>query len=161
MDAKAGRAARRTLCPMKTHCLLAAIWPGFLLTLQHACAAGTPTFSDARRISINPGGIPGADSAVRAAVVDASSNLYIGGDFIVAGGVVANRIAKWNGSNWSALNSGLGGAGGDYGLSVYALAVSGNDLYAGGNFTTAGKVSATNVDPLEPTPNWVWYKPQH
>src|SRR5204863_9871732 len=48
-------------------------------------------------------------------------------------------IAKWNGSNWSALGSGMGGSG----LFVYALALSGSDLYAGGAFKAAGgKVSA-------------------
>ena len=64
-----------------------------------------PTFSDANWISM--GGLPGADDRVYAAVVDGSGNLYIGGGFTVVGGVVANRIAKWNGSAWSALGSGM------------------------------------------------------
>ncbi len=42
-----------------------------------------------------------------------------------------NRIAKWNGSTWSALGSGMNNV-------VNALAVDGNDVYAGGNFTSAG-----------------------
>src|ERR1051325_4020705 len=97
-----------------------------------------PTFSDANWMSM--GGIPGALGAVRAAVGDGSGNLYIGGDFTVVGDVIANHIAKWNGSRWTALGSGMGGASSPY---VYALAVSGSDLYTGGNFTTAGgKVSA-------------------
>jgi len=95
-----------------------------------------PTFSDANWISM--GGFPGTDSAVRAAVVDGSGNLYIGGDFTAAGGVVANGIAKWDGSSWSDLGGGIGGV-------VYALAVSGSDLYVGGNFTTAGGSAATNI----------------
>ena len=33
--------------------------------------------------------------------------LYAGGDFTTAGGVAANRIAKWDGSSWSALGSGM------------------------------------------------------
>ena len=51
--------------------------------------------------------------------------------FITAGGVDAENIAKWNGSVWSALGSGVDGA-------VYALAVSGGDLYAGERFTARG-----------------------
>src|SRR6266496_2923142 len=61
---------------------------------------------------------------------------YVGGTFTSAGGSAAMNIAKWNGSAWSALGSGLGGGSGNY-LFVYALAVSGSDLYAG-SFTTAG-----------------------
>src|SRR5207247_2849573 len=76
--------------------------------------------------------------AVYAAVVDGSGNLYIGGDFTIVGDVFANHIAKWNGSSWTALGSGMNG-------SVYALAVSGSDLYAGGYFTTAGGSAATNI----------------
>src|SRR5437016_5069875 len=64
------------------------------------------------------------------------SDLYAGGEFTTAGGSAANRIAKWDGSSWSALGSGMNGT-------VVALALSGSDLYAGGGFTTAGgKVSA-------------------
>ena len=65
-----------------------------------------PTFSDANWISMNPG-VPGADGKVGAAVVDESGNLYIGGDFTLAGNVLANRIAKWNGSSWAPLGSGM------------------------------------------------------
>jgi len=65
-------------------------------------------------------------------------NLYAGGSFTTAGGHAANSIAKWDGSTWSALGSGMNQDG-----YVVALAVSGSDLYAGGYFTTAGgKVSA-------------------
>src|SRR5436190_1600435 len=87
------------------------------------------SFSDDNWTSM--GGIPGANASVHAAVVDGSGNLYIGGDFTAVGDVVANYIAKWDGTNWSSLGSGMNN-------SVYALAVSGSDLYAGGYFTTAG-----------------------
>jgi hypothetical protein len=95
-----------------------------------------PTFSDDKWISM--GGLLGANGAVYAAVVDSAGNLYIGGDFTVVGDVIANRIAKWNGSSWSALESGLN----NY---VNTLALSGSDLYVGGKFTTAGGSAANYV----------------
>jgi hypothetical protein len=104
-----------------------------------------PTFSDADWISM--GGIPGTDGEVYASVVDAAGNLYIGGNFTVAGDTTANGIAKWNGTNWTALGSGLlNGV-------VHALALSGSDLYAGGGFTTAGGVATTNIARWDGT-NW-------
>jgi hypothetical protein len=63
-------------------------------------------------------------------VTDASGNLYIGGDFTTAGNVTANHVARWNGTNWSALGSGMNNT-------VVALAVSGGTLYAGGWFTSS------------------------
>ena len=70
------------------------------------------------------GGLPGANDAVYATVVDGSGNLYIGGYFTIVGATLANRVAKWNGSAWSALGSGVGSVGD----SVNALAASGSDL---------------------------------
>jgi len=92
-----------------------------------------PTFSDANWVSM--GGHLGADSLVYSAVADGSGNLYIGGMFGAIGNTLATGVAKWNGSSWSALGSGMS--------PVYALAVSGNTLYAGGWFTMAG---GTNVN---------------
>lgn len=65
--------------------------------------------------------------------------LYVGGEFINAGGVPANNIARWDGDAWAPLGSGLNGG-------VLALAVyddgTGPALYAGGGFTAAGGVQA-------------------
>jgi hypothetical protein len=73
--------------------------------------------------------------------------LYAGGAFTSAGGVSANRIAKWNGSAWSALGSGMNAR-------VDALTVfddgTGPALYAGGFFTTAGGVSANRIAKWNP-----------
>ena len=106
-----------------------------------------PTFSDANWVSM--GGIDGTDGQVQAIAMDGSGNLYIGGQFTVAGKILANNIAKWNGSTWSALGSGVSGLGyngyGDYSTFVDALAVSGNTLYAGGCFTNAGGVAANYI----------------
>jgi hypothetical protein len=95
-----------------------------------------PTFSDADWVSLGSG----MNNRVDALAVS-GTNLYAGGLFSTAGGVTANGIAKWDGSAWSALGSGMGGT---YPW-VSALAVSGTNLYAGGYFTTAGGVSANGI----------------
>jgi len=51
------------------------------------------------------------------------------------GGVAANRIAQWNGTNWSPLGSGLN-SGMHIGGSVAAMAVWGGNLYAGRRFSS-------------------------
>ena len=75
-----------------------------------------------------------------AALVVSGNDVYAGGYFTSANGGKANFIAKWNGSTWSALGSGVGD---DALNAVSALALLGSDLYVGGRFLTAGgKVSA-------------------
>lgn len=72
------------------------------------------------------------------------SSLYVGGSFSTAGGAEANRIAKWDGTNWSSLGSGIDGP-------VWAFGVfdsgsgGGPSLYVGGLFSTADDVAASNV----------------
>src|SRR5205823_11984955 len=66
------------------------------------------TFTDANWISM--GSIRGTDGAVLPDVVDGVSNLYIGGEFTLVEDVLATRVAKWNGSGWSALGSGISGS---------------------------------------------------
>src|SRR5262245_35324312 len=60
------------------------------------------------------------------------SDVYVGGFFTaLADGTSINRIAKWNGSAWSALGAGVDS-------NVFALAVIGTDLYVAGQFSHAG-----------------------
>ena len=72
--------------------------------------------------------------------------LYAGGIFATAGGVPANRGAKWDGASWSPLGSGVSDA---IFPVVWVLTDfdDGSDpaLIAGGNFTMAGYVSADDV----------------
>lgn len=69
--------------------------------------------------------------------------LYIAGRFASVGGVAASHIAKWDGSTWSPVGSGITGT------QVIQLGVAddgnGEALYAGGNFTQAGGVPAANI----------------
>ncbi len=91
---------------------------------------------------------PGVFGAVRAlAVFDdgGGSALYAAGDVENIGGpsgTPVGRIARWNGSTWSALGAGLDGT-------VTALAVwndgGGSALYAAGDFATAGGQPASRT----------------
>lgn len=69
-----------------------------------------------------------------AIVFDASGNLYVGGAFADFAGIAdADYFAKWDGTNWTALGSGISGG------AVNSIAISGDGtIYIGGSFTTAG-----------------------
>jgi hypothetical protein len=71
------------------------------------------------------------------------STVYVGGLFTnVAGDSGADYLAVFDGSNWSKLGS--NGSNPAINGIPYALAVSGSDLYVGGNFTNAGGVAAAD-----------------
>ncbi|MBI3844287.1 MAG: hypothetical protein HY292_06560 [Planctomycetes bacterium] len=76
------------------------------------------------------------------------SALYVAGGFEIAGATFARSIAKWNGTSWSPLGSGLSGTFPDSGV-VNALAVfddgTGVALYAGGGIDTAGGVPVNHL----------------
>jgi hypothetical protein len=85
-------------------------------------------------------GVAGCDTPVNSVATN-GTDLYIAGYFNLAGGTLANRIARWDGTRWSALGGGMAGAG----MFVYGLAVQGSNLYAGGSFTNAGGVAANSI----------------
>ena len=88
----------------------------------------------------------GAENGVNgiAQAIDiAGSDIYIGGDFSLAGTVPATRVARWNGSSWSSL--GTGAANGVSGGPVQAIAVSGNLVYVAGDFSSAGGIAANRI----------------
>ena len=72
----------------------------------------------------------------------ATPRLFATGEFTTAGGQPASRIARWNGSQWSSLGSGLDGAG----RALFSINDgSGPALYVGGDFTTAGGLAASRI----------------
>jgi uncharacterized protein YfaQ (DUF2300 family) len=93
--------------------------------------------------TLGTGSSNGVNGNVNALAV-VGNEVVVGGGFILAGGVSANRVARFNTqtNTWSALGTGSqnGVSGG-----VFALAVVGNEVFVGGSFTSAGGVSANNV----------------
>ena len=84
----------------------------------------------------------GLDSSVWALAVY-KGELYAGGEFALAGGQPAKCIARWDGTQWRAVGGGIDGP---LDPKVLALSVGPDDrLYASGEFTSAGGVTAHNI----------------
>jgi|GEM_PF-790024 len=90
--------------------------------------------------SLGIGTANGVNNTVRALAADGAGNVYAGGDFLQAGGITANRLARWNGSGWSSLAT-------NFDSRVCALTLDGSgNMYVGGEFTYAGAtVSSANI----------------
>lgn len=77
---------------------------------------------------------------------DGVPSLFVTGNFTTAGGVACNRIAKWDGRQWTPLGSGLLSTGT---FSGNAMTVfddgSGPALIVGGTFSSAGGIPAVGV----------------
>jgi trimeric autotransporter adhesin len=108
------------------------------------CAAGAADGDeswDAQFTETNaPNGLVGA-------LAFSGTNLYVGGDFTNAGGVTVNRIAMWDGHQWTALGSGVSGP-------VWAIAVQGTNVFVGGGFSSAGDVANTRCIARWDGQNW-------
>ena len=85
----------------------------------------------------------GALNDVVNAITVSGTNIYVGGFFTNAGGdPTADDVAVWNGSGWAGLGSNAGN--GALTAPVNALAVWGNNIYVGGDFTNAGGVATAD-----------------
>ncbi len=73
-------------------------------------------------------------------LISYNNELYVGGYFDTVNDKPINCIAKWNGTSWSSLGTGISNGG-----SVAAMAVYNNELYVGGGFDSAGGVYAKNI----------------
>ncbi len=71
-------------------------------------------------------------------------SLVVGGEYLQAGGVNANHIARWDGSEWHTMGSGVEGEVAYTSVRGMALLQSG-DLVVGGSFEFAGGVPVGNL----------------
>ena len=119
-----------------------------------ACNSGNLTVNDIAHwngtswsaLANGVGGISGALFGETVYAIAASgSDVYVGGLITQvcgnaacdSGNLAVNSIAQWNGTSWSALGSGVNG-------DVYALTVSGSNVYAGGYFSRVCGNAACN-----------------
>lgn len=111
---------------------------GLLLVLgsfvHHAAAQCNPTW-----LELN--GLPGFDSNVNKLYTfddGGGARLYGVGTFQIAGGETALRVAKFDGTRWSALGDG-------FNSEVASITSFNGQLYVGGAFTTSGATSVKRV----------------
>ena len=79
-----------------------------------------------------------------------NGDLYVCGDFDIAGGMPASNIAKWDGTTWSVLSIGIPsftvlGPYDTVGTHISSLAVYNNELYVSGSFASAGGIPAADI----------------
>lgn len=139
---------RSTLRGLLLFLLLTEIEPHFLL--PGALAAEGPAsgpsikaFGDENWSARFPGP-PGVNGFVQSVIVATNGDVYVGGSFELAinapgKNVAAKNIARWDGSSWSALGSGVDG-------NVAAMAFDQEGvLYVCGGFNSAGGKSVNNI----------------
>jgi len=92
---------------------------------------------DGCKWSTLPGIYANSFLGVRALAVD-GNYVYAGGEFQNASGNPnATNIAKWNGTTWTELGSGLNGQ-------VFSIVINRGEVFAGGGFTNAGGIPGAN-----------------
>ncbi len=107
------------------------------------------------------------NSEVYSIIIVSGSDVYVGGLFLHVNnnGIelgAGDNIAKWDGTNWSALGSDGAGGGSINWQPVHDIAINGSDLYAGGDFTNVNNdgtvlnnadfIADYGISPGTPTP---------
>jgi hypothetical protein len=92
------------------------------------------------------GGLPAAELNAVAIAIDATGQVYMTGNFLSVNGVSANRVARYDGTTWHAMGSGIvqpqPGLGNYYSTAMAAI---GNEVYLAGAMTQVGGVTVNNV----------------
>jgi hypothetical protein len=105
---------------------------------------GIARWDGANWFGLGSGATNGTSTAeVRALAFGSDGKLYCSGRFTNMSGVNASSIARWDGTNWTALGSGF------YADSAVVrgtgLAIRGNDVYAVGTFDGAGLADSSGI----------------
>ena len=119
---------------------------GNFTTAGSVSANNVARWSGSAWSAVGSGAIAGAGGIGCEKIVSYGTDIYLAGQFSSVGGVTANRIAKWDGSAWSAVGNGPNGA------ITQLLVVSDSEIYAAGPSIT-GKVSRWS--PLTNGSSWV------
>ena len=72
------------------------------------------------------------DDEVRSLAVASNGDLFAGGDFVTAGGVLVDGLARWDGTTWNAVGTGFTG------VPVAMTVLGNNDLVVAGAMTVGG-----------------------
>lgn len=102
-------------------------------------ASNIARWNGSQWFSLGNGSSNGLDGTAFTIAGNGANEIYVGGTFETAGGRPIGRIARWDGTRWSAV-----GGGANLGT-VAALSLAENNLYAGGSFNSIGGVSANNI----------------
>jgi hypothetical protein len=125
--------------------------PRFVAAASSVSPAVTTPIGPWSAVGANVAGTDGALNQEVQAVAVSGSDVYVGGWFTNVHGIpTADYVARWDGSAWHGLGSNVAGTDGAFGCNgscvVYALAVSGSNIYVGGGFTdVAGNTAADYV----------------
>jgi hypothetical protein len=112
-------------------------------------AGEPPRFEPATAATFTPNAWNALSNGTPNSFVDAvavsGSDVYVGGNFYQSAGLPANAdfIAKWNGSTWSALPHNTSPGATAINNDVNAIAISGSNVYVGGEFFNAGGSGAS------------------
>ena len=88
---------------------------------------GLGQYSTDGKVSSLGGGVHGPEFSIRT-ILPTENGVYVGGKFNVMNDVVAYNVAKWNGTDWEALQWGVNST-------VFCMAEYEGEIYVGGEFS--------------------------